>query len=208
MAKRDLKKLRRDLYGPPKEPVLVQVPPLDYLMIDGEGDPNTSEWFQMATEALYAVGYSIKFMVKAQDAALDFVVPPLEGLWWAEDMSAFDLRLPGKRHDKSDWLWTLMIMMPEPVDEAIYRAGHEAACARKCLVAADEMRFEGLEEGSSAQVMHIGPYDAEGPTVARLHKFIAEQGHAPRGKHHEIYLSDPRRAAPEKLRTVIQQPVA
>jgi len=201
MAARDLKKLHKDLYSPPKQPVLIEVPPLNYAMIDGEGDPNTSEWFEMATEALYAVAYSIKFMVKAQDAALDFVVPPLEGLWWAEDMAAFDL------NDKSDWLWTLMIMMPEPVDEAIYQAGHTAACERKCLVAADEMRFGALDEGLSAQVMHIGPYADERPTIARLHEFIAAQGHAPRGKHHEIYLSDPRRAAPEKMRTVIRQPV-
>ncbi len=202
MAARDMRKLHKHLYGPPQEPVPVEVPPLDYLMIDGEGDPNTSEWFQAAMEALYAVAYSIKFAVKAQDADLDFVVPPLEGLWWAEDMAAFRL------DDKSNWLWTLMIMMPDPVDEAIYQAGYRAACERKCLVAADEMRFEALDEGLSAQVMHIGPYDAEGPTIARLHEFIPAQGHAPRGRHHEIYLSDPRRTAPEKLKTVLRQPVS
>ncbi|MGD9495502.1 MAG: GyrI-like domain-containing protein, partial [Armatimonadota bacterium] len=149
----------------------------------------------------------IKFAVKGQDEALDFVVPPLEGLWWAEDMAAFDLRLPGERQDRSTWLWTLMIMMPEPVDQALYLEGHREACNKKCLLAAEEMRFEALEEGLSAQVMHIGPYAAEAPTIARLHEFISAQGHAPRGKHHEIYLSDPRKSAPERMRTVLRQPV-
>jgi len=201
MPARDLKKLMKDLYAPPTEPVLVEVPPLNYLMIDGAGDPETGQDFAAATEALYAVAYATKFLVKGRDEALDFVVPPLEGLWWAEDTAAFSLG------ERDAWLWTLMIMMPEPVDQALYLEGHRAACRKKCLLAAEEMRFEALEEGLSAQITHIGPYAEEAPTIARLHEFIGEQGRTPGGKHHEIYLSDPRRSAPEKMRTVLRQPL-
>lgn len=202
MPARDPKKLMKALYAPPTEPVLVEVPPLNYLMIDGTGGPETAEWFPMATEALYSVAYAIKFLLKGRDEALDFVVPPLEGLWWAEDMDSFPL------DDREAWQWTLMIMMPEPVDQALYLDGHREACRKKCLLAAEEMRFEALEEGLCAQVMHIGPYAEEAPTIARLHEFIAAQGHTPRGKHHEIYLSDPRKSAPDTMRTVLRQPVA
>lgn len=201
MPKRDLKKIHSDLYQPPQEPVMVDVPPMNFIMVDGRGDPNTETWYEAAIEALYSIAYSIKFIVKERSEDLDFVVPPLEGLWWAEDMTAF------AEVDRDAWKWTMMVMMPEPVDREIYLQGHKKACEKKCLVAAEMMRFEEYAEGLSAQVMHIGPYDEEQPTIERLHAFIAGQGHEPRGKHHEIYLSDPRRTKPENLKTVLRQPV-
>ncbi len=201
MPKREFKTIYRELYQPPTEPVTVDVPAMNFIMIDGSGDPETDPWYQQVVEALYAVGYSIKFILKERSEDLDFVMPPLEGLWWAEDMAAFT------EAKREDWQWTMMLMIPEPVDDEMYLEGHKKACEKKCLVAADLMRFERFEEGLSAQIMHRGSYAEEGPTVQRLHAFIAEQGHRPRGKHHEIYLSDPRRAKPESMKTVIRQPV-
>jgi hypothetical protein len=201
MPKREFKTIYRELYQPPTEPVTVDVPAMNFIMIDGSGDPETDPWYQQVVEALYAVGYSIKFILKERSEDLDFVMPPLEGLWWAEDMAAFT------EAKREDWQWTMMLMIPEPVDDEMYLEGHKKACETKCLVAADLMRFERFEEGLSAQIMHRGSYAEEGPTVQRLHAFIAEQGHRPRGKHHEIYLSDPRRAKPESMKTVIRQPV-
>lgn len=181
---------------------MVDVPAMNFIMVDGEGDPNTETWYEAAIEALYAIAYSIKFIVKERSADLDFVVPPLEGLWWAEQMKAFS------EAERDAWQWTMMIMMPEPVDRELYLQGHAKACEKKCLVAAEMMRFEEYDEGLSAQIMHIGPYDEERPTIERLHAFIVGEGREPRGKHHEIYLSDPRRTKPENLRTVLRQPVA
>ncbi|MFW6438135.1 MAG: GyrI-like domain-containing protein [Armatimonadota bacterium] len=201
MPKRDFKKVNRELYLPPQEPVMVDVPPMNFIMIDGEGDPNTETWYESSVEALYAIGYSIKFIVKERSEDLDFVMPPLEGLWWADDETAFT------EARRDEWKWTMMVMMPEPVDREIYQQGHEKACEKKCLVAAEFMRFEEYDEGLSAQIMHVGPYDEEQPTIERLHEFIAEQGRSLRGKHHEIYLSDPRRTKPENLKTVLRQPV-
>ncbi len=201
MPKRDFKKLHKNLYAPPTEPVMIEVPPMNFIMVDGTGDPNTEPWYEQTIEALYAVAYSIKFIVKERSADLDFVVPPLEGLWWAEDMAAFP------EADRGAWQWTMMLMVPEPVDRELYLQGHTKACEKKCLVAADGMRFEEYAEGLSAQVIHIGPYAEEAPTIERLHAFIAEQGRERRGKHHEIYLSDPRRTDPAKLKTVLRQPV-
>ncbi|MFO8078952.1 MAG: GyrI-like domain-containing protein [Armatimonadota bacterium] len=201
MPKRDLEKIRSDLHDPSREPVMVDVPPMNFIMIDGSGDPNTETWYEAAVEALYAIAYSIKYIVKERSEDLDFVMPPLEGLWWVEEMEYFS------QEDMDSWQWTLMIMMPEPVDEELYERGHEKACEKKCLVAAEMMRFEQYDEGLSAQVLHVGPYDQEQSTIERLHAFIAEQGHERRGKHHEIYLSDPRRTKPENLKTVLRQPV-
>jgi hypothetical protein len=201
MPKRDFKKIHRTLYEAPREPVVVDVPPMNFLMIDGSGDPNTETWYQAAVEALYAVAYSIKYNVKERSEDLDFVMPPLEALWWVEEMEDFS------QADRDSWQWTLMIMMPEPVDREIYQRGHERACEKKCLVAAEMMRFEEYDEGLSAQILHAGPYDQEQPTIERLHAFIAEQGQTRRGKHHEIYLSDPRRTEPENLKTILRQPV-
>jgi len=203
VAKRDFKKLHKDLYQPSdKAPALVEVPAMNFAMIDGEGDPNTSEWFTQATEALYGLSYALKFAVKGMDPELDYIVPPLEGLWWADDPESFALE------DKSGWLWTLMIMQPEPVDEDMFIDAAVTVQERKDLPGMMEMRFEALDEGRCASIMHVGPYADEGPTVACLHQFIADQDLQLAGKHHEIYLGDPRKTAPEKLKTVIRQPVA
>ncbi len=198
----DLKKQLKHLYAPSaKEIGIVDVPAMRFLMVDGAGNPNTSQAFQEATEALYAVSYACKFAIKRQEG-IDYPVMALEGLWWAEDMSAYT------GGAKDDWLWRLMIMQPEPVTEEHVAGAIDEVNRKKGLPALAAMRFEAFHEGLSAQIMHLGPYDAEAPTVARLHAFIEEHGYALRGLHHEIYVGDPRRSAPEKLRTVLRQPVA
>ncbi len=201
-TKVDFKREYKELYTAPREPVLVDVPELAFLMIDGHGDPNTAAEYSQAIEALFTVAYTLKFAIKRAGDGFDYGVMPLEGLWWASDMSSF------ATVEKSDWEWTAMIMQPDEVtDELVQRALGEAV-AKRPLPAAAKLRLERFHEGPSAQVMHVGPYAAEGPTIERLHAFIAERGLALRGKHHEIYLGDPRRSAPEKLKTVIRQPVS
>lgn len=202
MPKLDFKKDLKQFYNPSaKQCVLIDVPPMNFLMLDGVGNPNTAPAFAEATETLYAVSYTLKFMVKKSEEAFDYVVAPLEGLWWTEDMAEFSVER------KDDWLWTLLIMQPEVVTAALIEWAKAEAVRKKTLPALARLRFERYQEGTVAQIMHIGPYAAEGPTVAKLHQFIAESGYALHGKHHEIYLSDPRRAAPEKMKTVIRQPV-
>ena len=198
----DFKRELGDLYAPAREASLVEVPELAFVMVDGHGDPNTSVAYRDAIQALYTVAYSAKFAVKREPDGIDFGVMPLEGLWWAADMTQF------ATVDKSEWSWTAMIMQPEPVTAEIVEAARQKAAAKKSLPALELLRFERFREGLAAQVMHIGPYADEGPTIAGLHAFIAEQEYAPAGKHHEIYLSDPTRSASEKLRTVIRQPIA
>ncbi len=200
MEKLDLKKSLKFLYQPSaKEVVQVDVPPMKYLMIDGQGDPNTSPEYAQAIEALFSVSYTVKFMVKKGALAIDYGVMPLEGLWWADDMSVFT------SNDKARWQWTMMIMQPDFVpDELILEAIQVAR--NKDLPALEQLRLERFTEGRCAQILHIGSFSEEGPTIARVHQFIDERS-ARRGKHHEIYLSDIRRAAPEKWRTVIRHPM-
>lgn len=189
------------LYRARTSPELVVVPALSFLCIDGHGDPNTSPAYADALGALYAVAYTVKFAIKKAGGE-DFRVAPLEGLWWAADPGAFVDGL------KADWDWTMMIRQPESVTpETVARCVDQVA-TKKSLPVARQLRLEVFEEGAAAQVLHIGPYAAEGPTIAALHDFIRSRGFTLRGKHHEIYLGDPRRAAPEKLRTIIRQPYA
>ncbi len=201
-TKIDFKRELRELYAPGRRPVVVDVPEMAFVMIDGHGDPNTADSYREAIEALYAVSYTVKFAVKRGPAEIDFGVMPLEGLWWSEDPTVFSTG------DKSAWNWTAMIMQPEPVTAEIVEEARHQAAAKKSLPALEKLRYERFAEGSAAQVMYVGPYKDEGPTIAALHAFIAEQGGTLTGKHHEIYLGDPRRAAPEKLKTVIRQPLA
>ncbi len=202
MEKVDFKKQLKHLYRPSaKEPVVVQVPAMNFLMIDGEGDPNSAVAYKEAVEALYAVAYALKFLVKKGPQAVDYGVLPLEGLWWVEDMRQFSVE------DKGAWQWTMMIMQPDYVTAELYAAALVQIEAKKNPPALGRMRFESFDEGLSAQIMHIGPYAAEAPTIATLHQFIVDQGHERRGKHHEIYMGDPRRTAPERLKTVIRQPM-
>lgn len=199
--KLDLKKTLKRFYNPSaKQCVVVDVPAMNFLMLDGAGDPNTSPVFQTAVEMLYAVSYTLKFMLKKQGAA-DYAVMPLEGLWWTPDMAEFTIE------DKSNWLWTLMIAQPPFITAEQVAAAKAEAARKKELPALDGLRFEPYHEGLAAQIMHLGPFAAEGPTIAKLHAFIAHQGYALTSKHHEIYLSDFRRTAPEKLKTVIRQPI-
>ncbi len=198
----DHKKELKHLYGPSvKQVVEVEVPPMNFLMVDGQGDPNTAPAYREAVEALYAVAYTLKFMVKRGPLAVDYAVMPLEGLWWMEDMSRFSTAA------KDEWLWTSMIMQPDLVTDAAFEEALAQVQKKKGLPALGRMRFACSDEGLSAQIMHVGPYAAEEPTIQRLHEYIAERGYRRRGKHHEIYLSDPGRTAPERLKTVIRQPM-
>jgi hypothetical protein len=201
-TKIDYKRELRDLYLPGRAPCLVDVPEMAFLMIDGHGDPNTATAYRDAIEALYGVAYAVKFAVKRGLSALDYSVMPLESLWWSDDMRSF------AAGDKSRWSWTAMIMQPEPATEEIVLTAIQQAGVKKSLPALAMIRYEHFAEGAAAQVMYVGPYKDEGPTIQALHAFIAEQGCKPVRKHHEIYLGDPRRSAPDKLRTVIRQPVA
>ncbi|MEA3339775.1 MAG: GyrI-like domain-containing protein, partial [Chloroflexota bacterium] len=178
----------------------IDAPPMQFLMIDGHGDPNTAQEYQEAVEALYSVAYKLKFMSK-KEKEMDYVVPPLEGLWWVEDMNSFTTE------DKSAWDWTMMIMQPEWITREMFEDALKQVRKKKNPPALSKLRLEAYHEGLSVQIMHIGPYEAEAPTIARMHTFIAENGYEPAGKHHEIYLGDPRKVAPEKLKTVLRQPV-
>ena len=174
-------------------------------MIDGEGDPNTSTEYQEAMEALFPVSFKVKFISK-KEKSQDYVVMPLEGLWWVDNMEDFNVE------DKSGWKWTAMIMQPDFITKNMINQAMEEVEEKKNPSAISRMRFESLEEGMSAQIMHIGPYSEEGPTVALLHDFIEKEGYEFDGsvsgqKHHEIYLSDMRRTKPERLRTIIRQPI-
>jgi hypothetical protein len=203
MNKTDYKKKLAQFYSAKVDkPVSVQVPKMNFIMIDGKGDPNTSKEYIDAVEALYPVAYTIKFTCKIKYGQ-DFGVMPLEGLWWTENMADFDV------NDKSNWLWTAMIMQPDVVTKDIFNQAVQQVKDKKSPKSLDKLRFASYDEGRAAQVMYIGPYSDEGPTIQNVHEFIKGQG----GKleesnkhHHEIYLGDPRRTAPEKLKTIIRQP--
>lgn len=203
MEKLDLKQTLKAFYSAKTSPAMLEIPPANFLMIDGTGNPNTSANYARAIEALYAVAYTLKFAVK-KEQAIDYPVMPLEGLWWTPEMADFSIER------KDDWLWTMMISTPAFIDAGqVALAGLEAG-KKKDLPALPLLRFETLREGLCAQVLHLGPYATEAPTIQRLHQFIHQQGQSFDGlteKHHEIYLSDPRRSAPEKMKTIIRQPV-
>ena len=201
MKKIDFKKELKHLYKPSVKSVgRVTVPGMNFLMIDGQGDPNTSQEFQDAVEALYSVSYALKFMVKKGGMEIDYGVMPLEGLWWSDDMSTFSVDC------KEAWKWTLMIMQPEFISHAMVEGAIKQVRAKKNPVSLSQLCFALFEEGEAAQIMHVGPFSEEGPTIERVHAFIEESGKVRRGKHHEIYLSDIRRADPAKWKTVIRQP--
>lgn len=202
MEKIDYKKKLKELYNPSaKKVTAVNVPKMNFLMVDGQGDPGKAKEFQEAIEALFSVSYNLKFKIK-KSKAIDYGVMPLEGLWWSEDMEDF---IKGAR-DK--WKWTLMIMQPEFITQELVKEAISEVEKKKNLPALSKMRFESYEEGLSAQIMHIGPFSEEGPNIQRIHKYIEEQGKKLRGEHHEIYLSDFRKVAPEKMKTVLRQPMA
>jgi hypothetical protein len=186
---------------------VIDVPPMQYLMVDGAGDPNTSPAYAQAVSALFPVAYTLKFASR-DELGIDTVVMPLEGLWHAPDMESFT-----SRRDKSAWLWTMMIMVGGHVtasmfSDAVEAVAQKAVKKKEPVPALEAVRLETLDEGTSVQTLHIGPFDDEGPVLDDLHhRFIPESGLQMRGLHHEIYLSDLRRTDPAKLRTILRQPV-
>lgn len=202
MEKIDYKKQLKHLYGPSATKVaIVNVPQMNFLMVDGQGDPNTAKSFSDAIEALYPLSYTLKFMVKKGNNGIDYGVLPLEALWWADDMSAFTTG------NKDSWKWTVMIMQPEFITPKMVKEAAEEVERRKNPVSLPLVRFEAFREGKAAQIMHIGPFSEEGPAIEKVHSFIEARGSRRTGKHHEIYLTDLRRAAPEKWKTIVRQPM-
>jgi hypothetical protein len=202
MDKIDCKKEFKDLYHPSSKKVaLVNVPAFNFVMVDGVGDPNTSLDYKDAVSALFTVSFTLKFMIKKSKEAVDYSVMPLEGLWWADDAKSF---VAG---NKDLWKWTSMILQPKFVTEAMFKEAIEQTNKKKNLPALPKVRFECFHEGLSAQILHLGPYSAEKTTVEKIHGFIKEGGYKLYGKHHEIYLSNPGKVAPEKLKTIVRQPM-
>jgi len=200
MAKIDFKKTLKSLYQPGSKAFTeVIVPPMQYLMVDGEGEPGNDAYVRACTW-LFGHSYGVKFYSK-NALSQDYVVPPLEGLWWADDYSAY---IEGRR---DEWKWTLMIMQPDWVTDEMVQDSIELKQS-KLGDQPSTFRLETFNEGLSVQIMHIGPYADEAPTIKRLHEeYLPEQGYTENGEHHEIYISDPRRCAPEKMKTVLRQPV-
>lgn len=202
VEKYDIKSDYKMLYTPSRKAFeRVDVPELRYIAIDGAGDPNTSEAYADAVQSLYAVAYALKFASK-KGLGRDFTVGPLEGLWRADDMAAFVER------DKSSWRWTMMIAQPDWISSEMVEAAKEEAFKKKRIEAIAQVRFLTLVEGPSIQILHLGSYDDEAPTLRRLHHdYMPANGLTFNGDHHEIYLSDPRKTPPERLKTILRQPV-
>ena len=205
----DFKKENKDLYQPKTTPSLIDVPEMVFVAIDGSGDPNTSEEYQSAVELLYGLSYTIKMSKKTgkQPAGyFDFVVPPLEGLWWLNDGNDFWAK------DKSKFYWTSMIRLPEFVDTAVLETAKDELSKKKPKLDIARARLESFREGICVQAMHIGSYDDEPRTIAAIMQFISDNGYISdindKRRHHEIYLADPRKAAADKLRTIIRHPIA
>jgi len=200
MEKIDLKKKWKELYSPSSTEIsIIDVPEFRYLMVDGKGDPNTSPEYSDAVEALFSLSYAAKFSIKKQ-TMIDYTVMPLEGLWWADSMDDF------KTGRKDDWCWTMMVLQPEWVTDGVFRNAVDSVQKKKDLPALPKVRFTSFREGRCAQILYRGAYSGEAPTIKRIHDSINTNGFVLTGKHHEIYLNDPRRTAPEKLRTIIRQP--
>jgi hypothetical protein len=196
------KELGRLYKAKPGKQETVVVPPMNFLMIDGTGDPNISQEYIEAIQTLYPMAYTLKFMCK-KELDKDYAVMPLEGLWWTEDMNQFSAE------DKGNWQWTAMIMVPDFVTQEMFQRAYKEVEAKKNPPAIKKIRLETYDEGRAAQVMYIGPYADEGPTIKALHEYIVAEGgalNATNKHHHEIYFSDPRRTDPSKLKTIIRQP--
>lgn len=199
----DLKKQFKEIYRPsPKRVDFLDLGPMNYLMIDGKGDPGGPA-FARAVQALFGVSYTMKFQIKKGPTQVDYGVMPLEGLWWAKDMADFTDTL-----NRDNWHWTAMIRQPDFITQNDIDGALAAAAKKKDPPVLDGLRFETFTEGKVAQIMHVGPFTEEGPTVERLHGEIAAQGKSLRGKHHEVYLSDIRRADPKNWKTILRQPLA
>lgn len=200
MSKTEFKKQYGQLYFPGhKEFSIIDVPPMNFIMIDGHGNPNNNPQYNDIIQALYSAAFTLKFAMKPKGH--EFTVAPLEGLWWMENMAEFSVE------NKDRWDWTMMIMQPEFVTSALVEQVLKEIERKKSIPELSRMRFETYQEGLCVQIMYFGVYADEGPAIARMHAYIAENGYVTNGKHHEIYIGDPRKSAPEKLRTVIRQPI-
>jgi hypothetical protein len=199
-VKVDFKKELKAYYNPSITGYhLVDVPAMNFLMVDGAGNPNTSKEYQQAVEVLYAMSYAIKFSLKSR--GYDHVIPPLEGLWWMENMDEFS------RANIERWEWTMMIMQPDWVALDLAEGVRSEVAKKKELSSLSKVRYGSLTEGAAVQVRYIGGYDNEAPVIADMHAFIRNNGFKMNGKHHEVYLSDPRKVTAEKLKTILRQPI-
>ena len=201
MEKIDYKKKEKQFYLPKRTPEIIEIPKMKFLMVDGQGDPNRSESYQEAIQLLYSLSYTLKFYIKNNRLGPDYTVLPLEGLWWVDNMEDF------KTSSKDEWIWTAMIRQPDFMLNDHLSVALELASKKNDHLNFNRIRLEEYIEGLSVQVLYYGPYADEGPTIEKIHNFAFDQGYQLHGKHHEIYLSDPRRTAPEKLKTVIRQPI-
>lgn len=202
MKKLEVKKQFKECYAASSDKFsIVNIPEMNFLTVSGKGDPNTSTSFKEAVELIYTFAYSIKFMFKKGPEQIDYGVMPLEGLWWSEDISKFSV------DKKDEWQWKIMIMQPAIVTEEYFNRAVDQVKLKKTFSNYDRIKFESFREGLSAQTLHLGPFEKEGPTIENLHSYIYDGGYKPVEKHHEIYLSDIRRAAPEKWKTIIRQPI-
>lgn len=180
---------------------LIQIPPTRYLMLDGQGDPNTSEDYRGSFAALYGLAYGLKFHYKKQED-IDYNLLAIEGLWWADPAGSFSM------DQRKNWLWTMMLSIPEFIPDSLIQTFKIELMRKKNIPQMEQLYTSWLDEGVCFQIMHIGPYAAEPPTIQFLHSEIQSQGYTLRGKHHEIYLGDPRKSKPEKLKTILRQPVS
>ena len=196
----DIKKDMKEFYQPPVSPVFVNVPEMNFLMLSGAGHPD-SELFQNTIQTLYAAAYGIKFALKKQSNATEYVVPPLEGLWWTQNEAVFDIE------HKENWAWTLMIIQPDFITQDTFQVVVEGLSKKKNMPLLSQVKIEAFCEGLCVQLMHIGPYSAEPPNIIKMHQYAEAAGYKLHGKHHEIYLGDPRRTTSEKLKTVLRQPI-
>ena len=210
MDKLDYKKEYKDLYQPKTKPSIIDVPEMIFIAVNGKGDPNTCAEYKQAMEILYGLSFTIKMskMNGTQpDGYFEYVVPPLEGLWYLDDMTFDGLNIS----DKSKFKWTSMIRQPEFVTEEVFAKAKAALKKKKPDLDLTKARLVKITEGLCVQIMHNGAYDDEPESIRKMKAFIAENGYAEDftadRMHHEIYLSDPRRCAPEKLKTVIRHPI-
>lgn len=202
MEKIDYRKKLKELYTASSKKVeLVNVPPLQFLMVDGAGDPNHSPEFEQAIQVLFSISYTLKFQVKKGPQQIDYAVMPLEGLWWSDEMSDFSLG------NKEKWLWTAMVLQPDFITKSMVEAAANEVTSRKKIPLPASLRMETMKEGLCAQVLHVGPYATETATIQNLHNHVKASGYRLRGKHREIYLNDMRRTVPERLKTIIRQPI-
>jgi hypothetical protein len=203
MDKVNFKKELPQLYSPKNTDwELVEVPVMNFLMIDGSGDPNTAKAYRDAVEALYGTAYATK-LISRRTLGRDYVVPPLEGLWSADDPATF------ANADKAKYQWTLMIMQPDWITQGIVSRAIDGIPAKKQLLALSKVRFEPYNEGLSLQLLHVGSYDAEAPKLKYLHdEYMQAHNLTFNGRRHEIYLNDPRKTSASNLKTILRQPIS